>query len=50
MHALDAVYLAFRSLIRSLSLPSGLAPDRFFRRSEQGRKYYGAALTKSLRG
>jgi hypothetical protein len=47
MHVLDAGYLAFRSLIRSLSLPSGLAPDHFFRRSEQGRKYYGAALTKS---
>jgi hypothetical protein len=46
MHALDAGYLAFRSLIYSLSLPPGLAPDHLFRRSEKGRKYYGAALTK----
>ena len=35
--ALDGGYLAFRSLIHSLSLPSGLAPDRLFRRSEKGR-------------
>ena len=46
MHALDGSYLALRSLIRGLSLPPGLAPDHFFRKSERGRKYYGTALTK----
>jgi hypothetical protein len=46
MPALDGGYLAFGSLIRDLSLPSGLAPDHFFRKSERGRKYYGAALVK----
>ncbi len=46
MPALDGGYLAFRSLIHSLSLPSRLASDHLFRKSEKGRKYYGAALTK----
>jgi hypothetical protein len=46
MHGLDAGYLAFRSLIHSLSLPPGLKPDDLFRKSERGRKYYGAGITK----
>jgi hypothetical protein len=46
MHALDSGYLAFRSLIRGLSLPAELTPDHFFCKSERGRKYYGTALTK----
>jgi hypothetical protein len=44
--SLDGGYLSFNSLVCSLTLPSGLARDHLFRRSERGRKYYGAVLTK----
>jgi hypothetical protein len=45
-HVPGAGYLAFRTLIRSTSLPPEVALDHLYRQSQQGRRYYGAAVTK----
>jgi hypothetical protein len=45
-HVPGADYLAFRTLIRSISLPPEVELDRLFRQSQKGRRYYGAAVTK----
>lgn len=42
----DAGYLAFCTLIRSISFPPDVALDHLYRQSQKGRRYCGAAATK----
>jgi hypothetical protein len=43
---LDSGYLYFRCALEQLSLPEGLDLEWFFRSSQQGRRYYGAIISK----
>jgi hypothetical protein len=43
---LDAGFLYFRQAFRQLELPFGLEFENFFRSSQQGRRYYGAVISK----
>ena len=42
----DAGYVAFCTLIRSISFPPDVALDHLYRQSQKGRRYCGAAATK----
>lgn len=44
---LDGGFLYFRQAFGRLSLPSLLKLERFFRSSRQGRRYYGAIISKN---
>lgn len=44
---LDGGFLYFRQALGKLSLPSLLEVEYFFRSSQQGRRYYGAIISKS---
>jgi hypothetical protein len=43
---LEGAFLYFRSLLASLILPAGFALESTFRNSQQGRRYYGAQISK----
>lgn len=43
---LDASYLYFKSIIYQLNLPVGLEVEETFKDSRQGRRYYGALISK----
>jgi hypothetical protein len=43
---LESGYLYFRRIFSSLSLPPDMEIDEFFRASRQGRRYYGAKISK----
>jgi hypothetical protein len=45
---LDGGYLYFRSALTQVMLPKGLALEEFFRSSAQGRRYYGAIISKQV--
>lgn len=43
---LDGGYLYFKEMINHLALPAALRAEKFFRDSKQGRRYYGAIISK----
>jgi len=45
---LDGGFLYFRQALAQLSLPGSLELEGFFRSSQQGRRYYGAIISKDL--
>lgn len=47
-NGLDGGFLYFRQALDQLSLPGLLALEGFFRSSQQGRRYYGAIISKNL--
>lgn len=44
---LDGGYLYFRRALEQLKFPNGLVLEEFYRSSQQGRRYYGAIISKN---